>query len=167
MRDRTSASAASPQIAPRDDRDGVEPAAVIHKRRDRLEVVEGIKRSLCSCMLVSAIALCAGVAFLPLAAQAQDPNPAAGPTDEELTNRLPLRDIQVLGAHNAYNNKGPGLAQQSLTLAELLDLGIRELDLDLHSHSVSDGYYVCHDSALICAVDGVADNCAANEAGRR
>jgi hypothetical protein len=133
--------------------------------------IKRTSQSFVAALLLGAISL-----VRPPIACAQDPNYWAGVTEEELSNQLPLGQVQVLGAHNAYNTKGAGPTQQNYDFSGLLALGIRALDLDLHTMwYVPFGYRVCHGSD---ADDGSIPppgtptgsqhhNCNGNESARR
>lgn len=55
----------------------------------------------------------------------------------------PLDRMQILGAHNAWNDGGNTWNNQRLPLARLLDLGIRNIDLDVHMDGGE--AVLCHD----------------------
>lgn len=69
-------------------------------------------------------------------------------TEQELAKDLPWRQVQLIGAHNAYNDRGDPLWQsQFWSLTEQLDHGVRVLELDLHTQLSPLGTWqikVCH-----------------------
>lgn len=80
---------------------------------------------------------------------------SAWPLNQAMQLQLdtPLNRLQMLGAHNAWNDSGATWANQRWPLDKLMDNGVRNLDLDLHW----DGNVVklCHQncSSIYSAVD--------------
>ena len=69
-------------------------------------------------------------------------------TEQELAKDLPWRQVQLIGAHNAYNDRGdPVWQSQFWSLTAQLDHGVRVLELDLHTQLSPLGAWqvkVCH-----------------------
>jgi hypothetical protein len=80
---------------------------------------------------------------------------SAWPLNQAMQLQLdtPLNRLQILGAHNAWNDSAATWANQRWPLDKLMDNGVRNLDIDLHW----DGSVVklCHQdcSAIYAAVD--------------
>lgn len=51
----------------------------------------------------------------------------------ELQYDTPVNRLQILGAHNAWNDSDATWANQRWALDKLLDNGVRNIDLDIHS----------------------------------
>lgn len=76
-----------------------------------------------------------------------------GQLELELAKTVPLRYQQLLGGHNAYNNKGI-FKNQYWTITQQLDAGVRVLELDLHGRLLSSKVRVCHGiSANTCLLN--------------
>jgi len=91
-------------------------------------------------------ALSAQVELESVSVQASGVAPSCGldcQTELALAQHLPLSQQQWLGAHNAYNSKGI-FKNQSWTLSQQLDAGVRVLELDLHRRLLSSKVRVCH-----------------------
>jgi len=65
-----------------------------------------------------------------------------------------LNRVQVLGAHNAWNDSGATWANQRWPMNQLLNSGIRNVDLDLHMNNGE--VQLCHQDCS--AIYGAADN---------
>lgn len=73
---------------------------------------------------------------------------------QSLQYDTPLNRLQVLGAHNAWNDSGATWANQRWSLETLLDNGVRNIDLDVHldggtvilCHSACNTIYSAEDS---------------------
>lgn len=73
---------------------------------------------------------------------------------QSLQYDTPLNRVQMLGAHNAWNDSGATWANQRWTLEALLDNGVRNIDLDVHldggsvilCHSACNTIYSAEDS---------------------
>ncbi|MDF1820152.1 MAG: ricin-type beta-trefoil lectin domain protein [Alcanivoracaceae bacterium] len=92
-------------------------------------------------------------ALLSLAATAADLS--QGINDQyRLALDTPINRMQILGAHNAWNDGGNPWNNQRLPLTRLMDLGIRNVDLDVHMdggeavlcHSDCGAIYAARDS---------------------
>lgn len=75
-------------------------------------------------------------------------------TQYDVALDTPLNRIQVLGAHNAWNDSGATWANQRWPLNQLLNYGIRNVDLDLHMNNGE--VMLCHESCG--AIYGAPDN---------
>jgi hypothetical protein len=71
----------------------------------------------------------------------------------ELQADTPVNRLQILGAHNAWNDSSATWANQRWALDKLMDNGVRNIDIDIHN----DGGVVklCHQncSSIYSAVD--------------
>lgn len=78
-------------------------------------------------------------------------------TQYEVALDTPLNRTQILGAHNAWNDSGATWANQRWPLNQLLNYGIRNVDLDLHMNNGE--VTLCHEScgALYGAPDNYAN----------
>jgi len=75
-------------------------------------------------------------------------------TQYDVAMDTPLNRFQVLGAHNAWNDSGATWANQRWPMNQLLNSGIRNIDLDLH---VNNGeVQLCHQDCS--AIYGAPDN---------
>ena len=75
-------------------------------------------------------------------------------TQYEVALDTPLNRTQILGAHNAWNDSGATWANQRWPLNQLLNYGIRNVDLDLHMNNGE--VMLCHESCG--AIYGASDN---------
>ncbi|SFG18530.1 Lectin C-type domain-containing protein [Duganella sp. CF458] len=75
-------------------------------------------------------------------------------TQYDVAMDTPLNRIQVLGAHNAWNDSGATWANQRWPMNQLLNSGIRNIDLDLHMNNGQ--VQLCHQDCS--AIYGAADN---------
>ena len=75
-------------------------------------------------------------------------------TQYDVALDTPLNRIQILGAHNAWNDSGNTWANQRWPLNQLLNYGIRNVDLDLHMNNGE--VMLCHESCG--AIYGAPDN---------
>jgi hypothetical protein len=75
-------------------------------------------------------------------------------TQYDVALDTPLNRIQILGAHNAWNDSGATWANQRWPLNQLLNYGIRNIDLDLHLNNGE--VTLCH--ASCGAIYGAPDN---------
>lgn len=75
-------------------------------------------------------------------------------TQYEVALDTPLNRTQILGAHNAWNDSGATWANQRWPLNQLLNYGIRNVDLDLHMNNGA--VTLCHESCG--AIYGAPDN---------
>ena len=75
-------------------------------------------------------------------------------TQYDVALDTPLNRIQILGAHNAWNDSGNTWANQRWPLNQLLNYGIRNVDLDLHMRNGE--VTLCHESCG--AIYGAPDN---------
>ena len=75
-------------------------------------------------------------------------------TQYDVALDTPLNRIQILGAHNAWNDSGATWANQRWPLNQLLNYGIRNVDLDVHMNNGQ--VTLCHESCS--AIYGASDN---------
>jgi hypothetical protein len=75
-------------------------------------------------------------------------------TQYDVALDTPLNRIQILGAHNAWNDSGATWANQRWPLNQLLNYGIRNVDLDVHMNNGE--VMLCHESCG--AIYGASDN---------
>ena len=71
----------------------------------------------------------------------------------ELQADTPVNRLQILGAHNAWNDSSATWANQRWALDKLMDNGVRNIDLDIHNDNGV--VKLCHQdcSAIYAAVD--------------
>lgn len=75
-------------------------------------------------------------------------------TQYDVALDTPLNRTQILGAHNAWNDSGATWANQRWPLNQLLNYGIRNVDLDLHMNNGE--VMLCHEKCG--AIYGAPDN---------
>ncbi|MEZ0374026.1 MAG: phosphatidylinositol-specific phospholipase C domain-containing protein, partial [Candidatus Sericytochromatia bacterium] len=111
------------------------------------------------------------VCLFSQAAAERSPAPAIGPafswralaTEQELARDLPWRQVQLIGGHNAYNERGDRVWQNQLwSIGTQLDHGVRVIELDLHYQAGPAGDWT------VRACHGItAQDCVFNNAGSR